>query len=396
MSLFSTFRSSDEPRPFNFLRESAYTFGFRNRLNYSPKIGSFKPELIAGMEYFNEFYTWRTYQNNNRALGNALSDQEEKRNYYNIFTQADLPITSQLMLSLGLNLNQTDYRYTDLFVGDRRDFSGNYGFKTVLSPRFAANYKLTDNQSVHVSMSHGFSPPTLSETLLPSGAINPNIKPEDGYTYEIGSRGNLLKNKLFYDISIYSMQIRNLLVARRTGDDAFIGVNAGKTENNGMEINLNYQAIQSETSQINNLSIFTNYSFANYKFKDFIDGNNVYSGNQLTGTPRHTYNAGVDASSRVGFYANLNFQWVDRMSILDNNRLYSDAYSIVNTKIGWQKILFKHLNINLFAYINNLFDKKYASMLLINATGTPTAPPRYYYPAMPRNTTWGASVKWIF
>ncbi|GAB4479115.1 MAG: TonB-dependent receptor [Thermoflexibacter sp.] len=394
LSLFSTFRNSDEPRPFNFLREKSFSYGFRNRLNFSPQIKDFKPIFMLGTEYFSEFYAWGTYQNNNQILGNALSDQEEKRNYLNIFAQADLPLTHKIMLSLGLNLNDTDYRYIDLFVGDGKNLSGNYGFKKMISPRLAINYKLNENQSIHANMSHGFSPPTLSETLLPSGAINPNIQPEDGYTYEIGSRGNLLKNKLFYDVAIYSMQISNLLVARRTGDDAFVGVNAGKTQHNGLEINLNYQAIQNEKAFVSHLFFFTNYTLADYKFKEFIDGDNNFSGNMLTGTPKHTFNAGVDANSCLGFYTNLNFQFVDRMPILDNNTLFSEAYQVANAKLGWQKKLFNQLNINIFTYVNNLFDAKYASMILINAAGTPTVPPRYYYPAMPRNYTWGVSVKW--
>jgi iron complex outermembrane receptor protein len=394
LSLFSTFRSADELRPFNILRENAYTFGFRNRLHFSPNIQNFKPLLSLGMEYFNEFYTWRTYQNNNRILGNVLSDQEEHRSYFNIFAQADLPLHDKVSLAMGLNLNQTSYIYTDLFVGDRKDLSGNYSFKMVASPRLALNYKLTEHQSIHGSFSHGFSPPTLSETLLPSGAINPDIKPEDGYTYEIGSRGNLLKNKLFYDISIYSMQIRNLLVARRTGDDVFVGINAGKTEHNGLEANLNYQAIQDDKKLITSLFFFTNYTFANYNFREFIDGNNNFSGNQLTGTPRHTFNAGVDANSQWGFYTNLNFQSIGKMPILDNNQLFSDAYQLVNIKLGWQKTIFKNLKINIFYFISNLFDERYASMLLINATGTPTTPARYYYPGLPKNSTAGISLKW--
>jgi iron complex outermembrane receptor protein len=394
LSLFSTFRNSDEPRPFNFLREKSFSYGFRNRLNFSPQIKDFKPIFMLGTEYFSEFYAWGTYQNNNQILGNALSDQEEKRNYLNIFAQADLPLTQKIMLSLGLNLNDTDYRYIDLFAGDGKNLSGNYGFKKMLSPRLAINYKLTENQSIHANLSHGFSPPTLSETLLPSGAINPDIQPEDGYTCEIGSRGNLLKNKLFYDIAIYSMQIRNLLVARRTGDDAFVGVNAGKTQHNGLEINLNYQAIQNEKAFVSHLFFFTNYTLADYKFKEFIDGDNNFSGNMLTGTPKHTFNAGLDANSRLGFYTNLNFQFVDKMPVLDNNTLFSEAYQVANAKLGWQRDIFNQLKINIFAYINNLFDAKYTSMILINAAGTPTAPPRYYYPALPRNYTWGVSLKW--
>ena len=89
-------------------------------------------------------------------------------------------------------------------------------------------------------LSHGFSPPSVEETLTPDGQINPDIQPETGWNYEIGSRGSLFSQKLSYDIAIYTMQIQNLLVARRTAEDAFVGVNAGKTTHNGLEVSLNY------------------------------------------------------------------------------------------------------------------------------------------------------------
>ena len=116
----------------------------------------------------------------------------------------------------------------------------------MVSPKFGIVYKNSLNTMFYSSISHGFSPPTLEETLLPDGLINPNIKPESGWNYEIGSRGELFKNTLYYDISIYRMNVKNLLVAKRTNTDEYIGINAGKTQYKGFEITLKQDLIKNE------------------------------------------------------------------------------------------------------------------------------------------------------
>ncbi|NJN77454.1 MAG: TonB-dependent receptor [Saprospiraceae bacterium] len=95
---------------------------------------------------------------------------------------------------------------------------------------------------IYINVGHGFSPPTVSETLTPNGQINPNIQPETGWNYEIGTRGFLyeLPNTaqvygIYYDFSFYRMNIENLLVGRNLGNGAFTTINAGKTQHNGFE-----------------------------------------------------------------------------------------------------------------------------------------------------------------
>ena len=56
---------------------------------------------------------------------------------------------------------------------------------------------------VFATISHGFSPPKLEETLLPDGLINDEIEPETGWNYEIGSRGKFIGD-LFNCASIHS------------------------------------------------------------------------------------------------------------------------------------------------------------------------------------------------
>ena len=382
-ALFSGFRIAFEPRPFNILKERSNNIGVRTKFAFTPH-DRLSSKLILGVEYFKEWYDWSTFENDNRQVGAVLSQNQETRQYYNLFGQWDSQLGDRVLLSLGANLNQTSYELSDLFVADSVDQTGDYSFEAIFSPRIGLSIALRSDLHLYANVSHGFSPPTLSETLTPDGLINPDIKPETGFNYELGSRGKVAGQRLFYDVSIYSMQVSNLLVAERVGDDAFVGVNAGRTSHNGFESNLVYSLLKAGSPMDKYLDLFLTYTYANYKFKDFINDGEDFSGNQLTGTPRNVLNTGLDLAV-AGIYGNLNYQFVDQIPITDDNSVFSDSYSLLNLKLGYRKKLGSNFKIDVYGGVNNVADEMYASMLLVNAGGFGGRAPRYYYPGLPRN-----------
>jgi iron complex outermembrane receptor protein len=235
----------------------------------------------------------------------------------------------------------------------------------------------------------------LAETLTPSGTINPNIKPEKGINYEMGTKGMVFKNKLFYDLTFFTMHINDLIVAQRIGEDEFVGVNAGKTINKGLEMTMNYNFLP-ENRLDRVFTGFITYTLAQYTFKDFVEAGNDYSGNALTGVPRHVFNAGLEAKIPTGFYGNLNFQFVDKIPMRDDNSIYSDPFQLVNLKIGYAKSLSEHFDLDIHGNLNNLFNEKYAAMISVNALGFGGNQPRYFYPGLPRNFYIGAGIRYNF
>ena len=381
-SVFGSLRDSYELRPFNVLEEDNNALGSRVKFTYNPQINKGSLLWTVGAEYFNENYQWQTFETLDREPGALLSDNDEKRRYYNLFTEANWTLVGGTILTAGLNYNHTSYDYSDLFL-ENGDQSGDYSFESQWSPRLAILHNFSDQFSVYGQVSHGFSPPLLSETLTPEGQINPDIKPETGYNLEIGSRGQLFKKRLQYDVSVYSMFINDLLVARRIGDDQFVGVNAGKTRHRGVDLTLGYNIL--DVSSQSELYAWLTYGFADYFFKEFVDGDNDFSGNELTGTPRNKLNWGLDFNHKSGLYGNFNFLYVSSMPMRDDNSVFSDSYSVSNLKLGYQKQVSKLFGFKLFAAVNNLFDESYASMILVNASSFGGRPPRYFYPGLPRN-----------
>ncbi|GAA4302253.1 TonB-dependent receptor domain-containing protein [Aestuariibaculum suncheonense] len=401
-SIFSSFKTNYEPRPFDILDEQILATGLRSRLNDSIKLLKKQFNWSIGGELFYDTSKYSTSENlyqeypegTGSVKGSLLSNYQEKRGYTNIFSEVNYSSES-LMILLGFNYNQTWYRLKDRFPIDSEnlDQSGYYKFSGILSPTVGISYQIAKPLSIYTNITHGFSPISLSETLLPNGMINYNLKPETGWNYEIGSNGSLLKNKLSYNISLYRLDIRNLLVSRRTLDNQYIGINAGETQHDGLELSLRY------TWFINNdlyLRPFLTYSLNDYHFKNFIDNESNYSGNKLTGIPQQVFNAGIDFDTKKGFYGNLYFQSVDSMPITDDNSLFSDCYKLINLKLGYKNNINNNLKANLFYGINNLFNEKYASQILINASGFNGNSPRYFYPGEPTNYYTGININYHF
>jgi iron complex outermembrane recepter protein len=365
-----------ELRPFNLLSEDALTGS--GRVSYIFKTKNF--EWNSGTEFFREKYDWETYKNKEAKPENLLSDNMEIRFWNNIFSLAKWNPLPYLTLEPGLNLNYTHYDYTDRFVTDG-DASGRRSFPLLVSPRLGTNWQTSAHNALYAVASHGFSAPSLQETLQPDGQVNPDIEPETGWNFEVGVRGKLLANRMFYDISLYHMRIKNLLVARRTGEDAFVGVNAGKTTHNGAEFDLRYFGTIKRKIHWN---LFTNGTLAYYRFDEFTDLENNYAGNELTGVPPVIINSGLEIRTNKGWNTSLNYRYSEKLPLNDANTLYSDPYQLVNWRLG-KSFRFFNLDWKVNGGINNLFDTHYASMYLINAPSFGATPPRYYYPGLPRN-----------
>ena len=387
-SLFYNSRDGYEPRPFDILDEDRTSIGLRTRFNYDSAIFNLPSRFSFGAETMLESYETGTFENlyeeteaKRSVQGDRLSLNEQNRNYINVFAQVNSELTSRLLLELGLNFNSTFYELEDRFEIDNIDQSGDYRFDPVFSPRLGISYEVYDGRNIYASASHGFSTPTVAETLTPEGLINTDLKTETGWNYEIGFKGNWLKNKLYTELNLYSIQIRNLLVARRVGQDQYVGVNAGKADHNGVEFSSAYQTFLSDSFK---LRLFLNSNFNFFEFERFVDLGEDYSGNTIPGVPEYMISPGTEISYN-DITAHVNFQAFGEMSLNDSNSGYTDAYQLLNLKLYYDLELNSNLAFQFNFGINNILDEKYAASIVTNVVGFGGSAPRYYYPGNPRN-----------
>lgn len=385
-SLFYTYLDHYEPRPFDILDE--FTNGFGLRTLFSGNLSNSKNTLsyTLGAELYKDEYAWGTFENlyrendgNGSLQGEQLSKNKEFRNQINSFATISYPISTKFTAQLGLNMNKTQYDFRDRFNTGNADTSADRNFKTLILPSFDARYSLSNSSQLYANISRGFSNPSLEETLTPAGVINPDIIQETGTNYELGLEHKSKDGRLRLDAALYLMPINNLLVAKRVGNDQYVGRNAGKTRHQGVDLDWTYQLNLSE--QIG-LTPFISYSFNNHRFVDFVDEeeNADYSGNPLTGVPKHTVNSGIQAKFGNGLYTNLTHQFVDEIPLTDSNTLYSSSFNLLHLKLGYRERIFDPLLLGIDFGINNLTDTKYAQSVLINAGSFGGNAPRYFYP----------------
>jgi len=394
-SVFYTYLDHYEPRPFNILDE--FTNGFGLRSHFKGTSGTL--EYTFGGELYKDEYHWGTFQNlfrnnngNGSLQGDRLSNNSEFRRQFNLFGTLTHAITKRFSAQLGLNLNKTNYHFQDLFNRGDANTSANRNFDAILLPGLGLQYLFVGGR-LFANVSRGFSNPGLEETLTPDGVINPDIEQETGTNYELGGILALFKEHLLLDWALYHMDINNLLVAQRVGEDQFIGRNAGKTRHQGLELSI--KSVVPLCTKLDFLP-YINYTFSNHSFVDFVDGDNDFSGNPLTGVPKHRISSGMDVKHTNGLQLNLTHQFVDEIPLTDAGTLNSGAFNVFNAKLEYKTQLSGNFSLGLNVGVNNLFDTHYAQSVLINAVGFGGVLPRYFYPGNDRNYYGGVKLGYLF
>ncbi|KFF05299.1 TonB-dependent receptor [Flavobacterium reichenbachii] len=395
-SVFLNYKDSNEPRPFDVLRQYTFASGVRTQFSGQFKIRETANQFITGIEYFTDYYKGNTFenlylQNNGQGSlqGNQITETGQKRHFYNVFAQMRTLLSKKFEIQAGINYNKTQFELENYNLNSTQDYS----YDGIFSPQLSFLFKPNAQQTIYFSASRGFSLPATEETLTSTGTINTDIKPENGYNFEIGGKFYFFNKRLYSELSIYHMEINDLLVAKRVGDDQYVGINAGKTFHEGVEISLNHNWPVNSFFTVNS---YVSGSLGNYKFKDFVDNGNDFSGNKLTGVPANKVNAGISITTTLGIYLNSDFQYVDKMPLNDANSAYTDSYKIINLKTGYGFQILQHLSANIAAGVNNVTDEKYASLILPNAVGVGNALPRYYYPGLPTNFYGTFTLNYLF
>jgi iron complex outermembrane receptor protein len=399
-SLFSTFRVSEENRPFNFLDESGLSYGGRLLARYVKNSGRATYKFTAGSNLFFELYDNSIYENpgGSGVKGNLQQKGSESLYQVDMFSQFELTI-SKFTFTGGFNINKSGFHFTDLFSADTIDQSGSYNFDPVFSPRISVSWNPVKGIYSYAAINHGFTIPSLSETMTPLGLINRDIKPEKAWSYEAGIRFNFFREMSFIDLALYYMKVDDLIVPRRVQEDFYVGMNAGASLHKGIELSVQQWlwgkrsvGERAPTSAVLNIS----YSLNSFRFLDFSDGNNNFSGNQLPGIPEHNLAGSFDFKTATGIYSRLEVLSSGRIPLNDFNSGYTEPWLVLNGKAGYAFSFKKRWGADLMLSLNNITNEHYASMVVVNAPGTTAKPPRYYYPGLPFNFAFTIGIKYRF
>jgi len=361
--------------------------GGRTDTQYSFDKETWKGKITFGGEYQYFFSPVKVYDNNFGEVGSTIQANDELTSrQFLLFAQADIDLPKNFYLTLGGSANFLKYDFSSLLVTPTIDQQRK--FDPVFSPRLALLKKLTSTISVYGSVSKGFSPPTLAEVRPSAGTYNNTLSPEHGISYEFGIRGSACKQQLQFDLTTYDFQLDETIVIQRTDDGAEYFINAGKTSQRGIEAKLSWMpAIKSRFISV--LKFWSSYTYNHYRFVDYVQDGNDFSGNRLTGVAPTIVLVGADVTLRK-IYLNITSSYTDAIPLNDANTEYASEYVLLGSRLGYKTTLGK-LPFEIFGGVDNVLDKRYSLGNDLNAVGG-----RYYNAAAGRNFYVGLSLNPVF
>jgi len=323
------------------------------------------------------------------------SNQEMSNLTYSYFTQWSLSLPKGFSITAGVGISNLSLQLTNKLWAFTNNHPNNKvpkvytnDYNLLPSPYFSIHKIFGNVASVYISYSMGYKAPVTSNLLITAtNEVNTALQPERGQQIEIGTKGNFLTHKLFYSVAVFYAQFTNkfapvaVLDATQSHVLYTYLINAGTTNNVGVECEINYKIIDSRTKFVKLLRPFANFTYSYYRYGDYefqsqLNGALVienYKGIQVAGVSPYVFNLGVDFDTKIGVYANVHYGYRTAMTIAVDGLNKSHPFGLLNMKAGYLK-RFKNFEMNLFLGANNMTCTQYYTMAMIDHLPEPYIP----------------------
>lgn len=320
-----------------------------------------------------------------------------------IYAELKHQTTQDLATTFNLRYDSIKHDYKDN-TDSTNNVSPSYN---AASYRVGLNYNLPDNNSIYTSVSTGFRAPTVEQTSTNQVALKADptldipsvIDIEKTYNYEIGIRGKY--STINYDAAIYQLDrkdyIGKIAGSYVTSDDEDESNydNVGDMRSKGFEL-----ALHSDKNKM--VSFDLAYTYLDSKFTDYTISQQLtedpdgwgplkatyqrkdLSGNTVPRTSKHTLNLTVNYKPTENLILSPELIVKGSYYADEVNANKQNGYEVVNLRATYKV----SKGLELFAKIDNLFDKGYYQFVNINSSALATmeddatirvAPPRAYF-----------------
>jgi iron complex outermembrane receptor protein len=359
----------------NFESRSEQNLGSRFSNEYKFIRSTWTGKMTFGAEYQHFFSPVKVTNNLGGTPGAMVFSNDEITSDLAMgFGQFEVELPRLVFITLGASINYLQLKDNRLSVNPIETFHRK--FNPVVSPRIALLKRFSTGFGLYASASKGFSPPTVAEVIPSTGIYNPNLNPETGWSYEVGLSGTL-DNTIDYHLALYDFRLDNTIVIQRDSTGADYFVNAGNTVQQGIELNASWTR-SSASALLKSFRLYTSITYNHYRFGQYVNDGNDYSGKQVTGVAPLIMGLGLDLAFQKGFYARMTANFVDRIPLNDANTDYASDYLLLGFRAGYRISL--GLPIEFFVGADNLLNQKYSLGNDLNAAGG-----RYYNAAAPAN-----------
>ncbi|MCO7245621.1 TonB-dependent receptor [Halomonas sp. Mc5H-6] len=342
-------------------------------------LGDLPLSYIAGVEVARQDdERFRKDVNPQGVVGEQLAEETQTATSTGAFVQGDLAMTEKLTLSLGARFDQVELEVDDRYQDDG-DQSGDRRFNE-WSGSAGLSYRYRPQHQVYVNTGTAFETPTFSEFANPEGGgFNAAIEPQKAWNREVGARGYLAPLALDYDLTLFSVRVRDELVPYDEGDRTFYQ-NAGDTDRDGIELALGWQFADQ-------WRLDSALTLARYEFDRFSTPSERFGGNRIPGLPEQTWVNQLTWEGRDDRFATLETQYIGDMVADNANEVEVDDYWLLNLRAGNGWRLGEDTRLNAYVGVRNLLDEEHYANVRLNAGFG-----RYYEPAPGRSVYGGVEV----
>jgi iron complex outermembrane receptor protein len=379
----------DFKNPFitNYEQRFESTLGLRTFVEYKQEVQDLKYSFNLGVESTGTASDINNYDNNYGTPA-AVQSKDKLRAASNFaFLHANFDFKDKWLLELSASANLYKYDYESLApvaIAERTN-----ELDVQFMPRVALSYLINADFAWRASVSKGYSPPTIAEIRASDQVINVDLQPESGWNYETGFTLHSRDQRISADVTGFYYRLNNAIVRRLNEDDTEFFVNAGGTNQYGLETSLRAWLLPyAERRFVRGLQLRSAYTLSKFSFRDYLDRTANYSGNRLTGVPKGSIVSSVDMQFPKGLYFFLQHNFTSRIPLNDANSVFADKYHLVQSKIGWRTLKFNKASLDIYAGVDNLFNEKYSLGNDLNAAGN-----RYFNPAATRNFYGGVAYR---
>ncbi|GAO45137.1 putative TonB-dependent receptor [Flavihumibacter petaseus NBRC 106054] len=370
LSVYGAFAAVENPSIRNYEKRSEPHAGARLSATGEIPLGNTTLKWSAGGEYQSGWYNVNVY-GNNAGLPDTLqtSDAVRPRNAF-LFTQATWQLRDGWQLMGEVSWNNNLVAITRQSIVPNIKFTSNY--RGEWAPRFSL-LKKWRGLTTYLLAAKGFSPPSTGELLPSNSIINNNLQAEWGWNYEAGLRGNVIRGKGWFELNFFYFALHDAIVQRRDASGADYFDNAGDTRQKGIEASFRYPLLMKRQWRLN---YRMSYTLSDFHYKDFIQVDHDYSGNELPGVAKQVVNAGLFVNTLYGQALAVTYQYCDPIWLNDANTDKAAPFHLLGARLS--STIGKYLEV--FAGADNLFNTTYSLGNDINA-----AAGRYYNAAYGRN-----------
>jgi len=368
-------------------------YGARTSVTYPLQLGSRAHRLTAGVDFQRQRDHRENFNYLNTPGDSATRDtvrslnQLEHVTEFGPFVQSALELSPRTTIMAGLRYDWVKFAVRDrLIAGTNPDDSGERLMRA-LSGSLGIAVNPFRNLTVYGNVGSSFETPTTTELAnSPSGAggFNTGLKPQHAWNFEIGTRGSL-DRRFSYSVALFQAEVRDALVPYEIAAPRFFYRNAGSTRHQGLEIG-------GDLSVVAGLSLGAAWTYSDYRFREysFTDtaGTHVLNGRPLAGIPENWLNLTIRAhpAAFAGAWAEVQPTYSSGYLVSDVANTRTSPWWSTNVRAGWDGKA-GSASLAPFIGINNVFNHRYVSSVVINA-----ARGRYYEPAPGRNVYLGISI----